>query len=240
MIKQGLVVPIFKPDSELIKRLFQTKSQEFEIELSEDVLKYLASLPFSDMNGIETAVKKIGLLKEIISEITIDNIKDTIDVEDIIGEGKGVEEGEETEYSDFVQGLRQGLGEIVSKRRDQRTAKEEYTQKLYIWRMKGFNVTRLEKAMQGPLDGIIQAFVSFTSDVQRLIELQKQYGEMERYVTKEECEYFEKELFNPDAVIELSNALAKIEDRKKIKVEHSKFLDSRQSSKNFIILPSNR
>lgn|GEM_PF-6130652 len=240
VIKEGLTVPIFKPNSELTQRVFLMKCKESGFELSPDVFKYLSSLPFSDMRGIETVVKKIALLKEVMSDITIENIKDTVNIEDILGEGKGTGEHEETEFSDFVEDLREGLGEAVLERKDKHTAKEEYVQKLYVWRMKGFNVTRLEKAMQGPLDGIIQAFVSFTSDIQRLIELQKQYGELEEHVTGEECEYFEKELFNPDAVLDLSNALAKIENRKKMKVEYNQFLDSGPTSKNFIILPSNR
>jgi chromosomal replication initiation ATPase DnaA len=113
-------------------------------------------------------------------------------------------------------------------------------QKLYIWKMKGFNVSRLEKAMNGPEDEIFEAFVTFTSDVEKLIELQRRFGQLEKATTSKEMDYFENNLFNPDVTLDMEKTLKKIEARKRQKEEYNRYLHKKMSCENYIVLPSNK
>ena len=102
-------------------------------------------------------------------------MKDNIALEEIVPPDRRLAPfpGEDKEFFDFVKDLKEDFDKGATEQKDTMAIKNEYMLKLYIWKMKGFNVRRLEEVMDGPIDGIIQAFVSFTSGIQRLIELQK-------------------------------------------------------------------
>lgn len=242
LIKKGLTVPIFKPDPELASRIFKMISSDFGMELKDDVIHFLSGLPFYDIREIETVLKKIDLLKDVTKEITVENVKDNIALEEIVPPDRRLAPfpGEDKEFFDFVKDLKEDFDKGATEQKDTMAIKNEYMLKLYIWKMKGFNVRRLEEAMDGPIDGIIQAFVSFTSGIQRLIELQKIFGELEKTTTLEEREYLEKNLFDPDAIFDIERTLKKVEERRKLKGEYNKFLSGRSTTENFVILHSNR
>ncbi|MCK4234185.1 ATP-binding protein [candidate division WOR-3 bacterium] len=240
LVKEGLTVPIFRPEPELVARIFKMLSSDYKIPLRDDVILFLSGLPFNDVREIETVLKKLDLLKDITNEITIEQVRDNIALEEIVPAEKETIPPTDSEFFNFLKGLKEDFEEGKSSSKAMNAIKDEYMQKLYIWKMKGFNVRMLEKSMDGSIDGIIQAFVSFTSNVQQLFELQKIFGTIENITTPEEKEYFEKNLFDPEAIFDLTRKLKKIEKRKKIKEEYNRFLDRRKTRSNFVILPSNR
>jgi len=242
LIKQGLTVPIFKPETELVGRIFKMLSSDYGVDVSDNVIEYLSGLPFYDVREIETVLKKIDLLKDVNEEITIENVKEGIGIGEIVPAEREEPQSfeKDSEFLDFIKDVREGFGEPETGLKDAGSIREDYMQKLYIWKMKGFNVERLEKAMDGSIENIIEAFISFTADVQRLIDLQKRYGELERETTPDEKKYFEKSLFDPDAFSDIENVLTRVEERKRLKEDYMKFLDGRLSSNNLVILPSNR
>lgn len=242
VLKGGLSVPIFRPEPELIGRIFRMLSADLDLRLEDDVILFLSELPFNDVREMETAMKKIDLLRDITDEITVEDIKGNVAFDEIVL--SRVESSphlsEDSEFFDFLKGLKEDVDKGKTDSKVSSAIKDEYMQKLYIWKMKGFNVRRLEKVMENPIDTIIQEFVSFTSNVQRLIELQKLFGEIESITTPQEKEYFEKALFDPEALFDITKKLKEIEHRKKMREEYKKFLDRKKTSKNFVILPSNR
>jgi chromosomal replication initiation ATPase DnaA len=242
VLKGGLEVPIFRPEPELIGRIFKMLSGNLELNLSDEVIDFLSGLPFSDIREIETSMKKIDLLRDLTDNITVDDVKGNVAFEEIVSSQIETSEQSSTdsEFYNFLKGLKEDVDSGTTDSKVSSAIKDEYMQKLYIWKMKGFNVRRLEQVMEDPIDTIIQEFVSFTSNVQRLIELQKLYGEIESITTKQEKEYFEKALFDPEAIFDITKKLMGIEQRKKMREEYRKFLDRKKTSKNFVILPSNR
>ena len=238
LVKSGLAIPIFKPSKELLKKILLMQCADYDIELSDDVIDFLSSQPLKDGNDVETVLKKIDLLLDVSKNITVEDIRENISLDDILSPGGDTVQG--SEFFDFVKGLKEDIGEVTTNEKNLELMKEEYREKMYIWKMKGFNISRLQKAMKGPIDGIIQAFVSFTSDIQRLVELQKRYGELESSMTTQEKEYFEEMLFDPDAIVNIIEKLNRVEERKRQQEEYSKFLDSSLNTKNFVVLPSNR
>jgi chromosomal replication initiation ATPase DnaA len=242
LFSRGLTVPIFKPDAHLVGRIFKMISSDVGIDLSDDVISYLSGLPFNDIREIETVLKKMDLLKDVTKEITIKNVRDSVNLEEIVtGEGKSfITSYENSEFYDFIKVVKEGFNELSTKQEDVESLKEEYMQKLYIWKMKGFNVSRLEEAMDGPEDEIFKAFVTFTSDVERLIELQRRLGQLEKATTSKERDYFENNLFNPDATLDMEKKLKEIEERKRQKEEYNRYLHKKITCENYIVLPSNK
>jgi chromosomal replication initiation ATPase DnaA len=242
LIKRGLTVPIFRPDAELVTRIFKMLGSNYELDLSDDVVQFLSGFPYNDIQEIENVIKKLDILRDASTEITINTVKEYIVFDEIAPEDKEAAPTypEDSEFFSFVKELHEGTEHEIAERKDAKAIREEYLQKLYIWKMKGFSVRRLERVIDKPIENIIQEFVAFTSDVQRLIELHKIYGGLEKAATPAERDYLEKKLFDPDAIFEVAQALKRIEERKKQKDEYNRFLDRRLSSKNFVILPSNR
>lgn len=242
LIKRGLTVPIFRPDAEMVTRIFKMLGGNYDLSLPDDVIQFLSGFPYNDIQEIENVIKKLDILRDADKEITITTVKEYIAFDEIAAADKEPAPmyPEDSEFFSFIKELHEGTAGDVTDRKDAEAIREEYMQKLYIWKMKGFSVRRLERVIDKPIENIIQEFVAFTSDVQRLIELHKIYGGLEKAATPAEREYLEKKLFNPDSIFEVAQALKRIEERKKQKEEYNRFLDRRLSSKSFVILPSNR
>ncbi len=242
IIKEGLTVPILRPDTELVARIFKMMCSNYDFTLNDNVINFLSGFSFGDIREINSVLKRIDLLREVTEEITVESVKDSIALEEIVAGERVPDEPvpESSEFFDFVKELREGSDDTAADEKDSKALREEYMQKLYIWKMKGFHVRRLEDVIGKPIEKIIQEFVSFTSDVQRLIELQKIYGGLEKSISLKEREILEKQLFDPDAIFEIARALKRIEERKSQKEDYNRFLDRRLSNKNFVILPSNR
>lgn len=242
VIKKGLVVPILKPEPELVARIFIMISGEYGMGLDKSVVNFLSGLSFNNVMEIESAIKKIDLLLDAGQEITIENVRDSIGLEELVKSESGREDivSKDPEFSSFVEGLREGEDKVYTEEERDKSMRQEYMQKLYIWKMKGFDVKRLEDVMDKPIESVIQTFVAFTSDVQRLIELQKRYGRLEKKITPGEREYIEKKLFDPDAFTEIESALNRIESRDKIQKKYNQFLKEEFRSDNFVITPCNR
>jgi len=86
--------------------------------------------------------------------------------------------------------------------------------------MKGFNTDRIKNVIDGPIDKLTSEFVSFTMDIQRLIEMQRRYGSLDikrllnmDIISKKGIEEIEKALFNPDKVDWLSKRISELEDQ---------------------------
>jgi len=121
---------------------------------------------------------------------------------------------------------------------------------MFVWKMKGFNTDRIKKVIDKNLDLLTGEFVSYTTDIQRLIELQKRYGMLaienlmkNSIISKEENQEIEAALFNPDKVEWLAKTIGKLEEeedkmaeqaRKKLEVKEKKLIPEEEISKEKI------
>lgn len=124
------------------------------------------------------------------------------------------------EFDDFVNDIRETFSETIDRSAKEHKLREEYSSKMYVWKMKGFNTDRIKKVIDGPIDKLTSGFVSFTMDIQRLIELQRQYGAVNiknllnmGILSKEEIKDIEKSLFNPDKTDWLSTRISELENQ---------------------------
>ena len=124
------------------------------------------------------------------------------------------------EFDKFINEIRETFSEEIDKSEKEERLRDEYNSKMYIWKMKGFNTDRIKNVIDGPIDKLTSEFVSFTMDIQRLIEIQRQYGSLDikrllnmDITSKKGIEEIEKALFNPDKVNWLSKRISELEDQ---------------------------
>lgn len=124
------------------------------------------------------------------------------------------------EFDNFVNDIRETFSETIDRSAKEHKLREEYSSKMYVWKMKGFNTDCIKKVIDGPIDKLTSEFVSFTMDIQRLIELQRQYGAVNiknllnmGILSKEEIKDIEKALFNPDKTDWLSIRISELENQ---------------------------
>jgi len=148
-------------------------------------------------------------------------------------------EGEQ--FRDLVKSLEEDMPSITLERTVEEELREEYRAKLYVWEMKGFNCDRLKKVIDGPIEDITREFVSFTTDVQRLVELQKRYGLIDpALLTDKERKEIETDLFNPDRIFELERRIDELEKRSELKTDFSRYLDWEKGVDSLVLGKGNR
>lgn len=243
-IESGVIVPIKEFD-------FHSKRKVLEVlgkGLSERFLKKLQKLDIKTMSQAIGAIKKVRVLGYVPEE------KDRIE-EEKRRENEEKKKKEEikkqaSEFEKFIQDVKRGFSEKLEGTEKEEILRDEYRAKMFVWKMKGFNTDRIKKVINGNLDLLTGEFVSYTTDIQRLIELQKRYGMLavdnlikNSILSKEENKEAENALFNPDKVEWLTKTISKLEEeednlaekaRKKLEVTEKKSEEEKEISKEKI------
>ena len=243
-IESGVVVPIKDFDEVSKRKVLEILGQG----LSDKFLKKLEKLDIRTMSQAIGAIKKVRVLGYVPDE------RDRLEEEEKRKEEeeKKKEEGkiQAGEFEKFIQDVKKGFPEKFVETERAETLRDEYRAKMFVWKMKGFNTDRIKKVIDKNLDLLTGEFVSYTTDIQRLIELQKRYGMLaienlmkNSIISKEENQEIETALFNPDKVEWLAKTIGKLEEeedkmaeqaRKKLEVKEKKLIPEEEISKEKI------
>ncbi len=243
-IESGVVVPIKDFDEVSKRKVLEILGQG----LSDKFLKKLEKLDIRTMSQAIGAIKKVRVLGYVPDE------RDRLEEEEKRKEEeeKKKEEGkiQVGEFEKFIQDVKKGFPEKFVETERAETLRDEYRAKMFVWKMKGFNTDRIKKVIDKNLDLLTGEFVSYTTDIQRLIELQKRYGMLaienlmkNSIISKEENQEIEAALFNPDKVEWLAKTIGKLEEeedkmaeqaRKKLEVKEKKLIPEEEISKEKI------
>lgn len=146
----------------------------------------------------------------------------------------------ENHFTDIIKTIEPDIPEVNPENNIVEELREEYKAKMYIWKMKGFNASRIENVIDGNIDEITSEFVSFTADIQRLIDLQKRYGILElNMIPEREKIDIEKKLFDPDSVSELEYKISFYEKRSTLRSQFKLMLSWDESLKTIEVDESN-
>lgn len=166
--------------------------------------------------------KDIYTISQALGEIKKARVLGYVPLEEDTEETEEGTRSRDGEFNEFVEELREGFPEDIKYSKEEAKLREEYRSKMYVWKMKGFNTERIEKALEGPLERLTGEFVSFTTDVQRLIELQKRYGMLDKdklmensILSEEEINEIEKYLFDPEKVDYLNRRISELEEEER-------------------------
>jgi hypothetical protein len=204
-IESGVVVKIKPFDKQSKERVIKTLGKD----LPSNIIKDLIEEDIETISQAMGAIKRARVLGYVVkSKEEKDKVK------------KLFYKKPAGEFDRFVNEIRETFSERIDITEKEQKLREEYGSKMYVWQMKGFNTDRIKKVIDGPIDKLTGEFVSFTMDIQRLIELQRKYGtvnikelENKNIISKDDIEEIEKALFNPDKIDYLITRISEIENQ---------------------------
>jgi len=209
-IEGGLVCKVLPPDVATRIAILRRKAEEAGVSIKEGVLEDIARKVTANVRKLEGAINRLVVLSKardemISSDFVASALRDMMPEypSEAAEAYEAPAEGGESEFSDFISDVAKTMARISPEPSEEARLREAYAQKLYVWEMKGFVVDRLKAALDKKMDVLAREFVTFTSDVQRLIELQNRFGSLNAKRFPEEAAVIEKLLFDPSAVEEV-------------------------------------
>jgi energy-coupling factor transporter ATP-binding protein EcfA2 len=203
-IEAGVIVPIKEFDKTSKRKVIKILGKE----LSRKIIDQLTQKDIQTISQAIGAVKKAKLLGYVAEEA--ESIEKTKSMDSSKTKG---------EFDKFISEVKETFPERFTGSEEEEKLREEYSSKMYVWEMKGFNANRIKKVINGPIDKLTGEFVSFTMDIQRLIELQRFYGMLDidrllekSILPKDETLEIEEALFNPDKVEWLTERINELKD----------------------------
>ncbi|MDP2807875.1 MAG: hypothetical protein Q8O74_07050, partial [bacterium] len=96
---------------------------------------------------------------------------------------------------------------------DTENIRREYKEKIYIWKMKGFNTASVELSLDQDITVLSSEYDKYTANVEKLIALQQQFGQMAGQSTPEEMSRIESVLFDPEQTDKLEQLVKGLSQR---------------------------
>ncbi|MEN3045715.1 MAG: DnaA/Hda family protein [Candidatus Hydrothermales bacterium] len=187
-IKGGLVIEILPPDEEDIKLLIKEKLSKRGVLIEEKFINLISKKGYKNIREIEGDINRIFL--RFISKEKIEEK----DIEEITGISLPI-----LFFSDIIPEIEKSLEKFEKIAREEEALKTALKEKIYIWEMKGYKTDRLKKLVDiKDIESIKREYRRFVSDIMKLIEFQKIYGEI-----GEQDPEIEKALFDPDRIEEV-------------------------------------
>jgi len=227
VINSGFTTNINRINLKDRARLLAYFLKKWKIKISPDIAKYIVQFDNLKIRDLRNIVNKIFVYTNLQKiEITKDIVNSII--------------------SDIGVNQKKILGELeqsapsTSKPGNEELVRAEYREKLYVWEMKGFNVESLKKNINAPIEDLRSAFITFTSNIQRLIDLNKRFGMLNETRFPSQIKKVEKMLFNPDIVEDLEKWIKTLEIKNAIQIEAYQNLDENMRANNYFISKTNK
>ncbi len=107
----------------------------------------------------------------------------------------------------LIEELKTEAYQAISMVEGEALAREEFKEKIYIWEMKGFDVSALKPLLNQDMETLKLAYEAFVDKVKRLVELQKEFGSIDARRFPAEAMAIERVLFSPDKVDEFEKRM---------------------------------
>ncbi|GEM_PF-1493835 len=218
----GVIVGLKELDVNEKSMILASKAAARGTELQEEALLTIASRVPANVREMEGALNRVLLYASLFDGQVTRNIVDealppTVPPMPVAeeGEGRAGERAEEAaeaeapagEFGEFITGLDSKVTDLLTQEQNAEKLRQEYKEKLYIWRMKGFNTARVERTLDQDIATATREYQAFTDNIERLIALQEEFGNLAAATTPEMIARVEALLFDPDKVDELTLAV---------------------------------
>lgn len=212
-------------------------------KLPEDVLQLIASRVSSNVREIEGALNRVllysSLMEGPVTKETVDEVLPPVIAPETAPEKApaGLQEESESkpegEFGAFVSGLDDRMLNMLAEQQDTEKVRREYKEKIYIWKMKGFNTASIELCLDQDISSLSAEYDKYTVNVEKLIDLQQLFGQMAGQSTSEETARIESVLFDPEQTDTLEKLVQALSQRLKA----GKDGDTRQKDTSPVITP---
>ncbi len=227
IINSGFTTKIGNTNLKDRARLLAYFFKSAKIRINPELAKYIVHINTLKIRDLKSITNKIfvyaNLQKIDITKNIIDSIINDISVKNTI-----------------VPTEMQKAPAALSTKGREDLIRAEYREKLYVWEMKGFNVDSLKKHIDGPIEDLRSAFITFTSNVQRLIDLNKRFGMLNETRFPDQIKKVEKMLFNPDIVEDLEMWIKILEVKNAVQIETFQNLNENMRANNYFLSKINK
>ncbi len=211
----GVIVGLRDIDVNEKAMILAAKAGARGAELSEEVLVTIASRVPSNVRELEGALNRVLLYASLFDgQVTRSIVDEVLPMPALTQAEPKPAQGPEVpaeplpgEFGDFITGLDTKVTDLLTQEQNAEKLRQEYREKLYIWKMKGFNTARVERTLDQDIEAATREYQAFTDNIEKLIALQEEFGSMAAAATPEMIERVESLLFDPDKVDELKLAV---------------------------------
>lgn len=211
----GLIIGLKEVDVNEKSLIISRKSRDRGVVLPDELALIVASRVPSNIRELEGALNKV-LLYASLSEgpLTREVIDEALPpVQTPAAQAAPAAPDEPSgdiqvgEFGDFISGLDHKVTALIDEQQDADQLRQGYKEKLFIWKMKGFNTFNIEKILEQDISIVTEAYEEFTRNIEKLINLQQEFGPLAAKATPEQMEKIESLMFNPDKADDLEMAI---------------------------------
>jgi len=216
-IEGGLICDLQAPREMALVEFIKKKSEERGIIVPDEIALELTQLSGGSLRTID------GMLNRLVAYASLGNITFDLNTIRLILK-EFYPRGIYSPVASLVEELKKSADEAITEITEVKDPRTEYKEKIYIWEMKGFDTSALKPLLDADIDTLASAYNVFIKKVERLIELQKEFGALDVSKFPEDGMKIETMLFSPDKIDEIESLLNSIKE--KLKGAERKFFEN--------------
>ena len=225
-LEGGLVCDLQPPKEKVLLDMIRKKSEEARISLSDEVILELARLS----NGSTRAID--GMINRLRAKASQNSV--LIDLEGVRSILKEFyPRGIYSPVESLLHELKKNAVDVLQNVSKTTSVRDGYREKIYIWKMKGFNTSSLESSLDGDIELLEKTYEDFIQKVERLTKIQREFSELDTGNFPVEAMKIELMLFSLDHVDIVEKFISDLTER----IEKPK---PQETFNTFIIGESNR
>ncbi len=229
----GLIVGLKEIDINEKVMIISRKAKDRDVVLSDETALIIASRVPSNVRELEGALNKVMLHASLsdgpLTKAVVDEALPPVQSPLIEGMNIEMPPEEETfeqkslsgEYGDFISGVDNKVTSLISEQQNADKLRNDYKEKLFVWKMKGFNTSSIEKILEQDISIVTETYERFTSNIEEMMNLQKEFGQLVSQATQEEIDKIESLMFDPDKIEELIVSIKILSDKKQSAEAHT-------------------
>jgi|UniRef100_A0A7V3RI02 chromosomal replication initiation ATPase DnaA len=204
-LEGGLVCDIQPPREIALVEFIKKKSEERGFIIPDEIALELTHISGNSLHTIE------GMLNRLAAYASLGNVTFDINTVRLILK-EFYPKGIYSPVASLVEELKKSADEILTEISESKDIRTDYKEKIYIWEMKGFDTSSIKPFLDGDLEKLTDAYNTFIKKVEKLIELQKEFGTIDTSKFPEEALKIETMLFSPDKIEEIEKLLNSIKE----------------------------
>ncbi|MEO0106093.1 MAG: DnaA/Hda family protein [candidate division WOR-3 bacterium] len=207
-LESGLVCDLQAPHEMALVDFIKRKSEERGIIVPDEIALELTQLSGGSFRTID------GMLNRLVAYASLGDITFDLNTVRLILK-EFYPGGIYSPVASLVEELKKSADEILTDISEKKDPRTEYKEKIFIWEMKGFDTSELKPLLDADIETLSSAYSTFIKKVERLIELQKEFGATDFSRFPEEALKIETMLFSPNKIGEIEDLLNKVKEELK-------------------------
>ncbi|HAD81951.1 MAG: hypothetical protein A2273_01015 [Candidatus Edwardsbacteria bacterium RifOxyA12_full_54_48] len=214
----GLIIGLKEVDVNEKSLIISRKSRDRGVALSDETALIIASRVPSNIRELEGALNKVllyasltegPLTKAVVDEALppLQTPQAQAEPDPLVLSQPPAGDSPVGEFGDFISGLDHKVTALIDEQQDADQLRQGYKEKLFIWKMKGFNTFNIEKILEQDISIVTEAYEEYTRNIEKLINLQQEFGPLSARATPEQMEKIENLMFDPDKAEDLEVAI---------------------------------